>query len=79
MINKNLIEFLRFEKIEHLFVFKKEIEILHFKGGENLVEVPKNILFRFKDSTLIHNHPQGTSFSESDIVEAIENNFFNFI
>jgi hypothetical protein len=74
MLESKVIQFLRFEKKEHLLVYKNDKLIKHFVGDESSVVIPNVSLPILKDATVYHNHVQGSSFSESDIVESVNNN-----
>ncbi len=78
MIEDKIIEFLRHELKEHLILFRERKMIKHFIGNEVSVEFEKVSLHYFDGSIVYHNHVLGSSFSESDIVEAIQNNVLEF-
>ncbi len=55
---------------ENLYFFKANRQIRRFRGETNYVNPPENHLFEMKDCDVLHNHPNGSSFSIAD-VEAI--------
>ena len=58
---------IRNSPIEHLYIFKNGKQIRRFKGDKNYVAVDNKYLFEIKDASVVHNHPQGASFSFEDI------------
>lgn len=65
------IEKLRDAEIEYVYAFKSGKQVLKVKGDEKKVSVENKHLFRMKDAIVVHNHPQGTSFSIDDIITII--------
>ena len=57
----------RFEKNEHLYVFKNGSQILRFAGHQNQINIPPEYLFQLKDTEVVHNHTSNSSFSFEDI------------
>jgi hypothetical protein len=66
---------------ENLYIFKNSKQILRFRGESDYVSLYPEPLYyaHLKDSTLIHNHPLGSSFSEEDIKAAIHFDIALFI
>lgn len=65
------IQKLRYEKIEHLYIFKNGKQKRHFIGTEKEVIVESKYLIDVKDAVIVHNHPQGTSFSPEDFAALV--------
>jgi hypothetical protein len=63
---KKAISKIQFEKVEHLYIFKNGKQLRRFIGETNRVVPETKYLLELKDATVIHNHPQGTSFSLED-------------
>ncbi|WP_200976488.1 hypothetical protein [Echinicola sp. 20G] len=57
----------RFKKTEHLYIFRKSKQIRRYKGEYNQIHIPDEYLFELKDSKVIHNHPNGSTFSFEDV------------
>lgn len=77
---KDIIEKLRLESIEHLFVLSNEWNVIHHELGDvSNVEISTKILEANSNCILFHNHPKGTSFSLSDIQNIIEHNYERMI
>lgn len=68
------IQKIRFDSIENLYLFKNGKQIRRFRGDTNRVTLSNKYLFELNDSTLVHNHPSGSSFSIQDIQIVIECN-----
>jgi hypothetical protein len=62
------------EKVEHLYIFKNGKQLRRFIGETNQVIPQTKYLLELKDATVIHNHPQGTSFSLEDFQAILEFN-----
>lgn len=54
-------------EVEHIYLVKHGKVIAWFQGDRNTVNPPPEQLIRFKDCLVLHNHPNGSSFSFSDI------------
>ena len=63
---------IRLSPDEHLYLYKNGKQIRRFKGNKNSVVVSNKYLFEIKDAVIVHNHPQGSSFSYEDIVGIIK-------
>lgn len=70
------IQKIRFEKKEHLYVFKKGMQVRRFVGEKSYVNIPIEYLFELKDSTVVHNHPSNTTFSIDDVQSAVKYDVF---
>lgn len=75
----DLFKELRNEQVEHLIVIDNGIIIHREIGSKNNVEIDKKILLSKKDLILIHNHPEGGTFSSVDIINLVENNIKQMI
>lgn len=64
------IQRIRYEVLEHLYIFKGNRQIRRFIGETNRITIEEIHLKEMKDAIVVHNHPQGSSFSIEDI-EAI--------
>ncbi len=64
----------RYDSMENLYVFKNGKQKRRFKGDINSVSLSNQYAFELKDSTLVHNHPSGSSFSIQDIQIVIQFN-----
>lgn len=71
---KDIIEKLRYEKVEHLYVIVDGKVIYHEIGFESNVEIDNSLLETQKDVVIIHNHPNRSSFSEADIENILKFN-----
>ncbi|MCU0353064.1 MAG: hypothetical protein MUD08_04880 [Cytophagales bacterium] len=58
---------IRNSRVEHLYFFRDDKQIARFRGTSNYVNPPEEALLRMKDCVVLHNHPQGTSFSQADV------------
>jgi len=61
------IQKIRFDKVENIYIFKNGKQIRRFKGDSNKVSIDENHLFELENSSIIHNHPSGSSFSIEDV------------
>jgi len=66
------IQKIRTATIEHLYFFKNGKQVRRFEGEYNNVRISDKYLYEIKDSIIVHNHPQGSSFSIEDIVGLIK-------
>jgi hypothetical protein len=69
-------EEIRNKSIEHLICYNSEGNSILFKKGKEItVFLNKNEIEKIKNSRImIHNHPNGSSFSPKDILSSLENN-----
>jgi len=58
---------IRHSPVENLYVFKNGKQIRRFVGETDRITVESIFLSEMHDATLVHNHPQGSSFSREDI------------
>lgn len=65
---------IRYQKEEHLYVFKNGNLKLRFIGEINRVNIPLENLFQLTDSEVVHNHLGNISFSFEDIEMIIFHN-----
>ena len=65
---------IRFEKVEHLYIFKNNKQFRRYIGSSNQVVLPEKYLFEIENNTIIHNHPSGSSFSVEDLKTIIRFN-----
>lgn len=70
---------IRFDTRENIYFFKHGKQVLRYRGEVNQISIVNSDLAGIDDCILVHNHPQGTSFSESDIENAIRYNVKEFI
>jgi hypothetical protein len=72
------IENIRFDTVENLYIFKNGQQVRRFKGTVNRVTPPVEYFFEMKDSTLVHNHTSGSSFSLEDVKNAVYHDVAKF-
>jgi hypothetical protein len=65
---------IRYEKVEHLYIFKNNKQFRRFIGTTNQVSLPEKYLFEIENNVIIHNHPGGSSFSVEDLKTIIKYN-----
>ncbi len=75
---KKAIQKIRFDNLENLYVFKKGTQIRRFRGTSNRVTPAVEYFFEMKNSTLVHNHTSGSSFSLEDIKNAVYHDISEF-
>lgn len=51
-------------------------EVLRLDGSEDEVKIPRAAYGMLRNTVVTHNHPQGRSFSEDDIIAAVELDLF---
>ena len=68
------IQKIRFEKFEHLYVFKNGRQFRRYIGEESYVNMQLEFLFELQDACVVHNHPSGTTFSFDDVISAVNYN-----
>lgn len=61
-------------KVEHIYLIKNGKALAWFQGSKDSVTISKDEMLRFGDGLVLHNHPNGTSFSLHDIQETIRYN-----
>lgn len=72
---KEVIQYLRKANIEYLYFFNKSgKQIRRFKGEQNQIIIEDIFLYEMKDAIVIHNHPNGNSFSIEDVIACIKFN-----
>ena len=71
---KKAIHKIRNATVEHLYFFKNGKQIRRFKGEYNNVRISDKYLYEINNSSIVHNHPQGSSFSIEDVVGLIKYN-----
>jgi len=59
-------------EVEHIYLIKNGKALAWFQGSKESVTISHNEMLRFGDSIVLHNHPNGTSFSLHDIQEIIQ-------
>ncbi len=64
---------LRYETLEHIYIINpvKKKQIRKFIGTKNCVNIDDKYAFEMKNRMVIHNHPNGCSFSIDDIQNII--------
>lgn len=58
---------IRYSSFENLYVFKNGKQIRRFIGETNRITIVNTYLLEMKDAIIVHNHPQGASFSKEDV------------
>lgn len=76
---KDAVAKIRFDIRENLYFFKNGTQLLRYRGEVSHISIKDTDLIRVEDCIIVHNHPQGTSFSQSDIQGAIKYNVKEFI
>lgn len=61
-------------RVEHIYLIKNNKALAWFQGTKDSVTISKDEMLRFGDGLVLHNHPNGTSFSLHDIQESIRYN-----
>ena len=74
MKREAVINFLRNEKIEHLFICEDDEVVFHAKGDLDVVTVFDDELLKATNNEFIHNHPGDFPFSISDVVNTVKFN-----
>lgn len=59
---------------EHLYLIKNGKAFAWFDVDKDNVNPPVEQIFRFNDALVLHNHPDGTSFSFEDVRNIIQTN-----
>lgn len=76
---EDAIKKIRFDSKENIYMFKNDKQILRYRGEVNQIIILNSDLSNIHDSILVHNHPQGTPFSTSDIENVFQYNIREFI
>ncbi|KEO75929.1 hypothetical protein [Anditalea andensis] len=76
---REAIQKIRYENIEHLYVFKNGKQFRRYIGEESYVNLPLEYLFELKDTDVVHNHPTGNTFSIDDVYSAVNYNLKGLI
>jgi len=72
---EDVMQFIKNKDKGHLYIFNdKGEQVARYKGEENYTNPPEEQLFRLKNATVIHNHPNSWSFSLPDILAATRYN-----
>ncbi len=67
MLHKELIDYLKKEKVEHIIIVNKGIKLEDIVGDEMQVSLDNRKLYLLRGSILYHNHIKSSTFSFSDV------------
>ena len=56
-----------FEPLESLYIFKNGRQVRRFTGETYRITIENRYLLEMKDAFVVHNHPNGASFSNEDV------------
>lgn len=68
-----IISFLANEKVEHLYIFNEDVQLFHAIGEKDKVAMENSFLWLIKNNSIIHNHPENSPPSISDIINTVCN------
>lgn len=67
MLHKELIDYLKKEKVEHIIIVNKGIKLEDIVGDEMQVSLDNRKFYLLRGSILYHNHIKSSTFSFSDV------------